>query len=355
MNIRELSLLLKPEQAALVLDEQSRFYLTGFAASDGALLVTRDASFFWTDSRYIEAAEAAVTDASVILQEPNLYAQVEPELKRAGITELLVEASRLSIQDLNNWRVNLRDYTYNVSNHLDLMISSLREVKLPEEVEKLARAQSIAEAGFRATLPYIKPGTRERDIANELEYNMKKNGADGISFETIVVSGANSSKPHGVPGDKCVEDGDFVTIDFGALYEGYHSDTTRTVAVGHVTDEMANVYDLVLKAQTAACDALKPGLAAAEYDKVARDIITEAGYGPYFGHSLGHGVGVEIHEHPFCGPRSGSILQAGNVVTSEPGIYLPGKFGVRIEDMLLVTQEGSRNFCRLPKELLVLK
>jgi len=354
MKVKELGLALKEHQAALVISEENRRYLTGFSASNGTLVVTRNGSSFITDGRYIEAARTLVTEADVVLQK-NLYAQTDSILQKDGVTELLVEASRLSIQDLNTWRSNVRDYSYNLSNHLDLLISSLREVKTAEEVEKLERAQRIAEAGFQDMLQVAKPGVRERDLANELEYRMKKHGADGISFETIVVSGENSSKPHGVPGDRALQDGDFVTVDFGAIYDGYHSDTTRTFAVGHVTEEMAAVYDLVLKAQMAACEALQPGIAAADYDRVARTIIAEGGYGDYFTHSLGHGVGVEIHEHPFCGPSSGSILQAGNVVTSEPGIYLEGKFGVRIEDMLLVTPEGSYNFCRLPKELLIIR
>lgn len=353
MNLGELEQSLKSTQAALIVSEENRRYFTGFNASNGYLLVTRDGSTFITDGRYIEDAKRIVKDAEVLLQD-HVYNQLNRLMQRYSCNEILVEASRMSILDLNNYRRMLNSYTFNVSSRLDRLISSLREVKLDWEIEQMKRAQAIAEKALLDTLPFLKAGARERDVANELDYRMRKYGADGLSFDTIVVSGDNSSKPHGVPGEKVIEDGDFVTIDYGALYNGYHSDTTRTFAVGSVTEEMANVYNTVLKAQMAGCEALRPGMTAEEYDGVARKIITDAGYGEYFTHSMGHGVGVEIHEPPFCGPRSKGVIQAGNCVSCEPGIYLEGRFGVRIEDMLLVTEDGSYNFCTLPKELQVL-
>ena len=353
MNLKNLEQQLKSTQAALIVSEENRRYFTGFNASNGYLLATRDGSTFITDGRYIEDARKIVTEAEVLLQD-NVYNQLDRLLRKYGCNEILVEASRMTLQDLNTYRRVLNQYTYNVSARLDTMISSHREVKTEFEVSQMQRAQDIAEKALLDTLQFLKPGIRERDVANELDYRMRKYGADGLSFDTIVVSGENSSKPHGVPGEKVIENGDFVTIDYGALYNGYHSDTTRTFAVGSVTEEMANVYNTVLKAQMAGCEALRPGLLAKDYDGVARKIIGDAGYGSYFTHSMGHGVGVEIHEQPFCGPNSKGILQAGNVVSCEPGIYLEGKFGVRIEDMLLITPEGSMNFCHLPKDLQVL-
>ena len=353
MNIATLASQLKSTQAALILSEENRLYFTGFASSNGTLLVMPEESTFITDSRYYEAACSAVTEARVLLQ-GQVYQQVFDLLQKHNCTEILVEADRMTLSELNKWRKMLPTYSFNVSNRLDKLANGIREIKSEEEIEKMQRAQDIAEKALDELLHILKPGVAERDLANELEYLMRKFGADGISFDTIAVSGANSSKPHGVPGEKLVEAGDFVTIDFGALYQHYHSDTTRTFAVGQPTEEMVNVYETVRKAQQAGLDYVRPNIAAFDLDKACRDVIAEAGYGEYFGHSTGHGVGVEIHEHPFAGPKSEETIRENAVVTVEPGIYLPGKFGVRIEDMVLVTPDGHRNFCHLTKELVVL-
>ena len=353
MNIATLASQLKSTQAALILSEENRLYFTGFASSNGTLLVMPEESSFITDSRYYEAACSAVTEARVLLQ-GQVYQQVFDLLQKHNCTEILVEADRMTLSELNKWRKMLPTYSFNVSNRLDKLANGIREIKSEEEIEKMQRAQDIAEKALDELLHILKPGVAERDLANELEYLMRKFGADGISFDTIAVSGANSSKPHGVPGEKLVEAGDFVTIDFGALYQHYHSDTTRTFAVGQPTEEMVNVYETVRKAQQAGLDYVRPNIAAFDLDKACRDVIAEAGYGEYFGHSTGHGVGVEIHEHPFAGPKSEETIRENAIVTVEPGIYLPGKFGVRIEDMVLVTADGHRNFCHLTKELVVL-
>ena len=353
MNIATLASQLKSTQAALILSEENRLYFTGFASSNGTLLVMPEESSFITDSRYYEAACSAVTEARVLLQ-GQVYQQVFDLLQKHNCTEILVEADRMTLSELNKWRKMLPTYSFNVSNRLDMLANGIREIKSEEEIEKMQTAQDIAEKALDELLHILKPGVAERDLANELEYLMRKFGADGISFDTIAVSGANSSKPHGVPGEKLVEAGDFVTIDFGALYQHYHSDTTRTFAVGQPTEEMVNVYETVRKAQQAGLDYVRPNIAAFDLDKACRDVIAEAGYGEYFGHSIGHGVGVEIHEHPFAGPKSEETIRENAIVTVEPGIYLPGKFGVRIEDMVLVTADGHRNFCHLTKELVVL-
>ena len=353
MNIATLASQLKSTQAALILSEENRLYFTGFASSNGTLLVMPEESSFITDSRYYEAACSAVTEAQVLLQD-QVYQQIFDLLQKHNCTEILVEADRMTLSELNKWRKMLPTYSFNVSNRLDMLANGIREIKSEEEIEKMQTAQDIAEKALDELLHILKPGVAERDLANELEYLMRKFGADGISFDTIAVSGANSSKPHGVPGEKLVEAGDFVTIDFGALYQHYHSDTTRTFAVGQPTEEMVNVYETVRKAQQAGLDYVRPNIAAFDLDKACRDVIAEAGYGEYFGHSTGHGVGVEIHEHPFAGPKSEETIRENAIVTVEPGIYLPGKFGVRIEDMVLVTADGHRNFCHLTKELVVL-
>ncbi len=353
MNIAQLASQLKSTQAALILSEENRLYFTGFPSSNGTLLVMPEESAFVTDSRYFEAASNTVTEAQVLLQD-QIYQQVFDLLQKHNCTEILVESERMTLAELNKWRKMLPTYSFNVSNRLDTLANELREVKCGAEVEKMQKAQDIAEKALDELLHLLKPGVAERDLANELEYLMRKFGADGISFDTIVVSGANSSKPHGVPGEKLVESGDFVTIDFGAIYDQYHSDCTRTFAVGQPTEEMVNVYETVKRAQQAGLDYVRPGIGAFYLDKACRDVIAEAGYGEYFGHSTGHGVGVEIHEHPFAGPKSEETIRENTVVTVEPGIYLPGKFGVRIEDMVLVTAGGHKNFCHLTKDLVVL-
>ena len=222
--------------------------------------------------------------------------------------------------------------------------------------KKVERWQRIAEEAFLHMLDFIKPGLTEREIGLELDYFMLKNGAEALSFETIAVSGPNTSLPHGVPGDRRVEEGDFITMDFGAVYDGYHSDMTRTVALGYATDEMIRVYDTVYTAAQKAIDAVKAGVKAADVDLQARNHIEKAGYGKYFNHGTGHGVGIEIHEAPTVSFRAGdTLLEEGNIITIEPGIYMPGKFGVRIEDMLEVTADGYVNLTAAEKKLIIIK
>ena len=222
------------------------------------------------------------------------------------------------------------------------------------EYTKILFSTSIAEKGFAHMLDFIKVGRTEKEIQLELDYYMLKNGAEALSFDTIALSGSNTSLPHGVPSDKKVESGEFVLMDFGATYDGWHSDMTRTVCVGKPSDKMKSVYETVLNAQLSALDAVKAGMSGKELDKIARDIITDAGYGDNFGHSLGHGVGVEIHESPYASPSREDILPENSIVTVEPGIYLEGKFGVRIEDFVVVTENGCINMTKAPKELICL-
>ena len=234
------------------------------------------------------------------------------------------------------------------------MISDLRMVKSEEEKEKIIKAQRIAEKAFEHILSFIKPGVSEKDISLELDFFMLRNGAEALSFETIAVSGKNSSMPHGVPGEKKIEKGDFITMDFGAVVDGYHSDMTRTVAVGSVSEKQRSIYNIVLRAKNACLAGLKEGITGKEADAIARDIIAAEGYGKYFGHGTGHGVGVEIHEKPSLSPRNEKPLKRGEIVTVEPGIYLPGEFGVRIEDMAFITSDGCENLTKAPETLIIL-
>lgn len=337
----------------LIISPENRRYFTRFESSDGYLLVTKDRAVFITDSRYIEAAENTVKDCEVVLQEQYI-SQLGDFFARENAKNIGIEASRLTVSLLGVLSEKLGEFNFVTDDTLDTFISSLRSVKNYPEIESIKAAQRIAEKALEHTCAFIKEGVREKDIQLELDFYMLKNGAEALSFETIAVAGKNSSMPHGVPSDYKVRNGDFITMDFGAVVNGYHSDMTRTVALGFATDEMKKVYETVLKAQTESIKAYKPGVSCVEADKVARDIIAAAGYGDYFGHGLGHGVGVEIHEFPSVSPRSESVLREGFVVTDEPGIYLPGKFGVRIEDMIYITADGNMNLTEAPKALRVL-
>lgn len=339
--------------AALIVSPENRFYFTNFASSDGFLLVSADRAAFITDGRYIEAAQKTVKNCEVMLQSQTI-SQIKDVLTALGAKSVAVEAERMTLKQYAEFARALDGIDIVCDGELDVVIEKIRSIKSKSQVEKIIKAQRIAEAAFEHILTFIKEGVTEKEVALELDYYMLSHGADGLSFETIAVSGKNSSKPHGVPSDKKIEKGDFVTMDFGAVVEGYHSDMTRTVAVGFVTDEQKNVYETVLKAQAAAQAAASSGVCCADVDKAARDVIENAGYGEYFNHSTGHGVGVEIHEYPRLSKLCKTALSVGNVVTDEPGIYIPEKFGVRIEDMLLITENGCENLTRAPKELIIL-
>ena len=339
--------------AALIVSPENRFYFTGFESSDGYLIVNENDAVFITDGRYIEAAEKRIKDCKVVLQEKKA-SQIKDILSSLKAKVIAVEADRMTLSEYALFASALEGMELVADGSLDAQINEIRSIKTSEEIEKIKIAQRISEEALEKILNYIEPGKTEKEIALELEYYMLSHGAQGLSFETIAVSGKKSSMPHGVPDGKIIEHGDFVTMDFGALYEGYHSDMTRTVAVGKATDEMKEVYYTVLNAQENAIRSIKAGLSCKDADDAARSVIETAGYGNYFSHSTGHGVGVEIHEYPNLSKISDKILKSGNIVTVEPGIYIPEKFGVRIEDMVLVTENGCENLTKAPKELIIL-
>lgn len=339
----------KNVDGTLIVSPENRRYFTGFDASDGFLFITKSGSVFLTDSRYIEAAKDKIICCEVEEQKGKLMDYA----KRFNCKVLAVEADRLTVTQLKNLRKALHGIKLTTVG-TDKIIDSFRAVKNEAEIENICKAQRIAEAAFDHILGFIKIGVTEKEVALELDHYMLSHGADSLSFETIAISGANTSKPHGVPTDKKIEHGDFVTMDYGAVVNGYHSDMTRTVAVGAASDEQKKIYKIVFEAQLAVLRVLKNGVKCSDADKAARDVITEAGYGEYFRHSAGHGVGIEIHEKPFISPKSTATLRSGNVVTDEPGIYIPGKFGVRIEDMALITENGCKNLTKAPKELIII-
>lgn len=341
------------QSAALITAPHNRRYLTGFPSSDGCVLVMQEDACFLTDFRYIEAAQQHVQGMPCRCY-TRMADGVREWLKERRAERVFLEAEEVTLAQRDALQKRL-DLPLIGDNSLDGWLSAVRLSKTPEELEKIRQAQALTDEGFAHILTFIAPGKTEREIALELEFDIRRRGAEGAAFEFIVVSGQNSSLPHGVPTDKPVEPGDFITMDFGAVVDGWHSDMTRTVAVGRVGEEERRVYDTVLRAQKAALGVLRAGLSCVEGDAAARRVIEEAGYGDCFGHSTGHGVGVEIHEGPRLSPAAGEeLLSAGSVVTVEPGIYLPGRFGVRIEDMAAITESGIENLTGSPKELLEL-
>ncbi len=353
-KINELQKVLKnSHEAILIHSPENRRYFTDFPSSDGYLVVTKDDAVLFTDSRYIEAAQKTIKACRAQLL-TRLSSEVKIYFEENHIQKVYTETERLSVSLLSQFRKIFSPVKITPSRKLDNAINNMRSVKENSEIECIKKAQSIAEEAFEHILTFIRPGVTEKRIALELDFYMLSHGAEALSFETIAVTGKKTSMPHGVPDDTVIEIGDFVTMDFGAVYKGYHSDMTRTVAVGNVSKEQEEIYNIVLEAQKTALSVLRRGLPCSEADKAARDIIKNAGYGDYFGHGTGHGVGIEIHELPNLSPRSDAVLEVGNIVTVEPGIYIPDKFGVRIEDMALITENGYENLTSTSKELIIL-
>ena len=337
---------------AIITDDIDRRYFTGMKSSDGTLVVFSDAAYLIIDARYIEKAQKTVTSCEVLLQKA-LYKQINELIAKHEAVKVSVNTANTTVERLHALAGKI-NCEIDDSDELAETIRSIRAVKRGEEIESMIAAQRIAEDGFAHMLDYISEGRTEKQIQLELDFYMLSHGAEALSFDTIALTGRNTSMPHGVPGESAVKKGDFVLMDFGAIVNGYHSDMTRTVCVGEPTDEMRRVYGIVLEAQLAGIAAVKEGIKGCELDAVARKVIADAGYGEYFGHSLGHGVGMDIHETPFASPSSAEVLAPDMVVTVEPGIYLPDKFGVRIEDFVVVREEGCFNMTNAPKELIIL-
>jgi len=338
--------------AVLIAKPENRAYLSGFTGSAGLLLISRDKAALITDFRYVEQATAQAPAFTVVKMDSTNQAAVARLLDEWGVKRLGFEGDFLTVDDHQSYQQAAAGCQWT---SIAGLVEGLRMIKDEAEIALMRKAAAIADEAFAQILPLIRPGVTERDLATELEYRMKKLGAAGVAFETIVASGARSSLPHGTASDKKVESGDLVTFDFGALYQGYCSDMTRTVMVGEPTDKQREIYGIVLEAQKRGVAACRPGITGKELDDVCRSYIAEKGYGEYFGHGTGHGVGRFIHEGPRISQRGGDVvLRPGMVVTVEPGIYLPGWGGVRIEDMLLVTDSGSESFSQSPKELLIL-
>lgn len=342
-----------PEKTAALLHNTSNiFYLSGYTG-EGLLLVAPGINAVITDFRYVEAAQKQCPGFAVhaIRAGVNHIQLAHELLEQAGITRLAVEDNVITVRGMREIEKAMPGTQFEP---LDFKVEKLREVKDDDELSRIERACDITCQAFEYICGFIAPGRTEREVQLALDYKMLQLGAQGLAFDTIVASGENGSLPHAVPGERVIEEGDMVTIDFGARVDGYDADMTRTVAVGQPSDKMRKIYDIVLHAQETAQAAIAPGVPCSRIDQIARDIITEAGYGDCFGHSTGHGVGIDIHEEPRVSARSAQILTPGNIVTVEPGIYVPGLGGVRIENTCAVTETAGRALCGASKELRIL-
>ncbi len=348
---------LLPEYAdsALIISNENRRYFTDFVSSSGYLLVTRQESYLLVDFRYSEAARKKAKGCTVVTF-TDFENTVKELIKKYSLRDIMLEGSAFTLNLAESIEKIIKSSGANVikSSELDKIIGRMRIVKTAEEVNKIRQAQTITEDALTETLPLIKEGVTELDLAIEIEYKMKKMGASGVSFDLIVISGKKTSMPHGVPSNNKIKAGDFITFDIGAVVDGYHSDMTRTFAYGGVDDKQVKVYNTVLQAQLNALDEVCDGVSCRVVDEAARTYINQAGYEGFFGHSTGHGVGLEIHENPTVSMKNDFVLHSGMVITVEPGIYIPDKFGVRIEDMVVVTKNGCINLTTLSKELIVL-
>ncbi len=337
--------------AMLVSSAPSEFYAVGIHG-EGYAVIAPNAARYITDSRYTEAAEEAVQGAEVLTvgQGRGYFALINEFIEANGVKTLGIEDNYMSLGQYNALKENI---------HAELvyagkLVTTLRWSKDEEELRRMKEAQRITDEAFTAICAYIQPGMTEAEIAARLQYEMLRRGAQRMSFDPIVASGPNGSRPHAVPGLRKVQKGEFITMDFGCVYEGYCSDMTRTVALGEIDDDKKKVYETVLKAQLAGIAASKAGIPGKDIDGAARKVIADAGYGRFFGHGYGHSVGVEIHESPNANGRDETPMPVGAMVSAEPGIYIPGQFGVRIEDVVRMEEGGCTDITHSPKELIIL-
>lgn len=331
----------------IVSDFRNIRYLSGFSGSSGTLLVLEDRIILLTDFRYVEQAEQETVDCEIIKYSNSLYDNIKNIIEE--YTVIGFEESYTTVEDFENMKEKIVNKTW-----MPVKLDKLRMIKDEQEIGYIEKAVEIADKAFSQLLPKLHIGMTELEAAALLEFELRKNGAEGTSFSTIVASGQRSSLPHGHPTDKKLTKGDFVTFDFGALYNGYCSDITRTVVMGKADNKQKEIYQIVLSAQMAAIEGLKKDITGKQGDAYARDIIMKAGYGENFGHSTGHSLGLAIHEEPRLAPSCDVVLRPGMVVTIEPGIYLPNWGGVRIEDVAVVTDGAAKVLTKSDKDLLEL-
>ena len=345
-----LSLLNEEVDGLLLTSRYSRHYGAEFDIAEGVAIVTKAGCRYFTDSRYIESAQDGIKGFEVLdVAGVGYVKRLNDAIADFGVHTLGYEEDYLTVAEFMQYEKNLNAKLVPFCKP----IYNFRGVKEDWELERMRKAQDITDAAFRDVLPRIKAGMTEKELTAELIYCLLKNGGEGLSFDPIVVSGPNTSMPHGVPGERKLQEGDFITMDFGVLYQGYCSDMTRTVALGYATEEMKKVYNTVLEAQLAGIAATKAGVTGQSIDAAARKVIEDAGYGPYCGHGYGHSLGLEIHENPSPHARNDQPMPENAVCSAEPGIYLPGKFGVRIEDVNIYKADGCEVITHSPKELII--
>lgn len=347
-----LSLLKADSDALLLTSSVNRMYCAEFNVDEGVSVISKNGCRFFTDSRYIETAQNHLYgfDVRMVNGTVSYFDLINEAVSDFGILSLGYEEGRMTVSEYLSYKEKLNAELVPRQKEIE----SFRAVKEAWETERMRDAQKITDRAFDDILSKIKEGMTEKELCAELIYLLYKNGAEGLSFAPIVVSGPNSSMPHGVPGDRKLQKGDFITMDFGVVYKGYCSDMTRTVALGYVTEEMKTVYETVLTAQLAGISATRAGVTGRDIDGAARKVITDAGFGDYFGHGYGHCLGLEIHENPNCNMKNTNPMPCGSVSSAEPGIYLPGKFGVRIEDVVIIGENGCEDITRSPKNLIIL-
>lgn len=351
-NLEKYRSLLTDVDALLLTGRVNRMYAAQYGIAEGVCVITRDEAFYFTDGRYIEAAQNNLEGftALIVDREHPYTDRINDVIAKYTVKTLGFEDAELTYAEYQRYSAKLHAVLVPYQDKLD----APRAAKEPWELERMRAAQKVTDKVFAELLDVIHAGMTEKELEAELIYRLYKYGAEEPSFDPIVVSGPNTSLPHGVAGQRELAYGDFVTMDFGARVDGYCADMTRTVALGFVTEEMATVYDTVLKAQLAGIAATHAGVSGKAVDAAARAVIDAAGYGKYFVHSYGHGLGIRIHEEPYANLAGEKPLCAGAVVSAEPGIYLPGKFGVRIEDVTVITEDGTEILTRSPKKLIIL-
>ena len=339
--------------AIIITDPYNLRYFTGFRGGEGFSVIAGENKYLIVDSRYTEAAGRESDFEVIEYNNAKPLAEVFKSIvAENNIRKIGFEDENLTVAAFSLLKSQMGEDLEYIP--LGESLNAKRRIKKPYELEMLKAAEHIGDMAFDAVIGFIKPGLTELEVAAFLEYKMKQFGANGLSFDTICASGIHSSMPHAIPDDKKLETGDFVTMDFGCIYKGYCSDMTRTVVLGKADEKQKEVYNLVRAAQQVGLDTIKAGMRCCDVDKAARDVIEKAGYGKYFGHGLGHSVGLYIHEKPALNTRDVTVLEAGMIETIEPGVYIPGFGGVRIEDMVAVTEDGCVNFAHSPKELLEL-